>query len=95
MPQIRPVSDLRNKFAEISRTVHETKEPVVLTKNGYGDMVVFSYEAYDKLQYDLGVAMKLREAEVESATTKERFTHDEVMRSLRARLKETAVEQDV
>lgn len=42
IPQIRPVSDLRNSFAEISRTVHETRESVILTKNGYGDMVVMS-----------------------------------------------------
>jgi prevent-host-death family protein len=46
MPQIRPVSDLRNNFAEISRIVHETAEPVFLTQNGYGDMVVVSVEAY-------------------------------------------------
>ena len=46
MPHIRPVSDLRNNFAEISKIVHETSEPVFLTKNGYGDMVVMSIEAY-------------------------------------------------
>ena len=40
MLQIRPVSDLRNNFAEISKIVHETAQPVFLTKNGYGDMVV-------------------------------------------------------
>lgn len=49
MPQIRPISDLRNNFAEISRTVHESPEPVFLTKNGYGDMVVMSVELYEKL----------------------------------------------
>lgn len=37
MNMIRPVSDLRNNFAEISKTVHETAQPVFLTKNGYGD----------------------------------------------------------
>ena len=45
MNMIRPVSDLRNNFAEISKTVHETAQPVFLTKNGYGDMVVLSMEA--------------------------------------------------
>ena len=50
MSQIRPVSDLRNSFADISRTVHETREPVILTKNGYGDMVVMSYEEYHSIQ---------------------------------------------
>ena len=48
IPKIRPVSDLRNKFKDISRTVHESKEPVFLTKNGRGDIVVMSMEAYEK-----------------------------------------------
>lgn len=48
MPHIRPVSDLRNNFADISKIVHETAEPVFLTKNGYGDMVVMSIEAYEE-----------------------------------------------
>lgn len=47
MPQIRPISDLRNNFTEISRIVHEGKEPVFLTKNGYSDMVVVSIEQYE------------------------------------------------
>ena len=95
MPQIRPVSDLRNSFAEISRIVHETREPVVLTKNGYGDMVVMSYEAYEKLQYETDVALRLRDAEIDAAATKERFTHAEVMASIRERLSGTAGEKHV
>ena len=50
MNMIRPVSDLRNNFADISKTVHETAQPVFLTKNGYGDMVVLSMEAFENLQ---------------------------------------------
>lgn len=42
MKKIRPISDLRNNFAEVSREVHEHNEPVFFTKNGYGDMVVMS-----------------------------------------------------
>ncbi len=49
---IRPVSDLRNNFAEISKIVHETAQPVFLTKNGFGDMVVLSIEAYENLQFE-------------------------------------------
>ena len=47
MNMIRPVSDLRNNFADISKTVHETAQPVFLTKNGYGDMVIMSMQAYE------------------------------------------------
>jgi len=86
MPQIRPVSDLRNHFTEISRVVHETSEPILLTKNGYGDMVVMSYNEYERLRYETSVAEKLREAEIEAATTSHRFTHAEVMASLRERV---------
>ena len=87
MSQIRPVSDLRNNFAEISRAVHETCEPVILTKNGYGDMVVFSYEEYQKVQYEMMVARELRAAELEAETTAERFTHEEVTRDIRAKIR--------
>ena len=52
MKMIRPVSDLRNNFADISKTVHETAKPVFLTKNGYGDMVVLSMEAFEAMQFD-------------------------------------------
>lgn len=38
---IRPVSDLRNNSADVSRTVHETQKPIFLTKNGFGDTVVW------------------------------------------------------
>ncbi len=86
MSQIRPVSDLRNNFAEISRTVHETREPMILTKNGYGDMVVLSYEEYQKIQYEMMVARELRAAELEAESTAERFSHDEVMRDIRAKI---------
>lgn len=52
MNNIRPISDLRNNFTEISKAVHDTAQPVFLTKNGYGDMVVMSMESYEKMQLD-------------------------------------------
>ena len=87
MSQIRPVSDLRNNFADISRAVHEKREPVILTKNGYGDIVVMSYEEYQSIQYEMGVTRELRAAELESESTTERYAHDDVMAGIRARLK--------
>lgn len=87
MSEIRPVSDLRNSFAEISRTIHETGEPVILTKNGYGDMVVMSYEEYQNIQYETMVMRELRAAELESETSAERFSHNEVVNDIRNRIK--------
>ena len=62
MNMIRPVSDLRNSFAEISKTVHESGQPVFLTKNGYGDMVVLSMEAYENLRLESEIYYQLLEA---------------------------------
>lgn len=86
MPKIRPVSDLRNKFAEISRIVQETAEPVFLTKNGYGEMVVMSYETYENLHFESDVYSKLKEAEMEADHTSKRFSHKEVFDNLRKSL---------
>ena len=59
MLDIRPVSDLRNKFSEIEETV-KGGQPVYLTKNGYGSMVVLSLEQYAALTDEVGCAwMKL------------------------------------
>ena len=49
MINIRPVSDLRNKFPEVEETVITTNSPVFLTKNGYGTMVLMSIEQYSAL----------------------------------------------
>lgn len=49
MPAIRPSSDLRNKYLEISDFCHKYKEPVYITKNGQGDLAVMSIETYEKL----------------------------------------------
>ena len=86
MPRIRPVSDLRNKFSDISRSVHETNEPVFLTKNGRGDMVVMSLEAYEQNLFESEIYLKLKEAEYQAVSVKKRYTHDEVMTELRKTL---------
>ena len=70
MNMIRPVSALRNNFSDISKIVHETAKPVFLTKNGYGDMVVLSMEAYENLQFESRIFFKLQEAEREAEITR-------------------------
>lgn len=84
MIQIRPVSDLRNKFPEIEELVVQENQPVYLTKNGYGTMVVLSLEQYSALIDD--VEIKLDEADKEARTTDVRYNHDEVFSRARARI---------
>jgi prevent-host-death family protein len=83
MPTIRPVSDLRNHFAEITKEVQNSKEPVFLTKNGVGSIVVMSMEAYEEGRYESQVYDKLLEAEVQAAATTQRFSHADVMTAAR------------
>lgn len=83
MIQIKPVSDLRNKFSDIEQIV-KTGEPVYLTKNGYGTMVVLSLEAYSRLTD--GVEAALDEADFAAANDNKRYTHDEVFKKLRRRI---------
>lgn len=85
MITIRPVSDLRNKFTEIEKTVKEGT-PVYLTKNGYGAMVVMSLEQYTALTED--VEAKLDEGDRMAETTTERFTAEEVFGRVKERIKE-------
>lgn len=83
MIQIRPVSDLRNKFQEIEGVVNEGA-PVYLTKSGYGAMVVMSLEAYSKLTD--GIEMALDEADFMAEQSDRRMTHEEVFGSLRRKI---------
>ena len=84
MYNIRPVSDLRNKYTEIENTVLNDGEPVILTKNGYGSMVVMSLEQYSELTDD--IEMKLDEADVAANISSERYTAEEVFQRVRERL---------
>lgn len=83
MIQIRPVSDLRNKFPDIEKAVGGG-EPVYLTKNGYGAMVVLSLEAYSRLTD--GVESALDEADRAAMEDDRRYTHEEVFTNLRRRI---------
>jgi prevent-host-death family protein len=67
MPIIRPISDLRNNFTQISETVHLDDEPIFLTKNGTGDMVVMSMDHYERQLSQIELYKKLDEARQEIA----------------------------
>ena len=64
MPQIRPITDLRNT-TEISELCHAKREPLFITKNGYGDLVVMSIEAYEEMVDIARIDTAISEAEKE------------------------------
>ncbi len=85
MIQIRPVSDLRNKFPEIESIVRDG-QPVYLTKNGYGTMVVLSLEQYSELTDK--IETKLDEADRQAASSPERSSHETVFANVRTAIHE-------
>lgn len=87
MPDIRPISDLRNRAGDISRLCHATAQPVFITKNGREDLVVMSQAAYDQQLARLELYAKLSEAEAEAAAGRGIVGHEEMMRRLKSALR--------
>lgn len=91
MINIRPVSDLRNKYPEIEDLVLKEDEAVYLTKNGYGSMVVMSLKKYSQLtndaKYNAYIEKALDEADKEAKDPNTQYlTHDEIFDKLRRNL---------
>jgi len=100
MINIRPISDLRNKFTEIEELVLKEDEAVYLTKNGYGSMVVLSLEKYSNLMKEIDIEKALEEKfgkkDIEKVLEEmdeeianpnaEYLTHEEVFSKLRRRI---------
>ena len=86
MPSIRPISELRNNANEISDFCRQTREPVYITRNGAGDMVVVSIEEYERQQALIDLYGKLAVAEQEIASGAEGEDFLTVARQLRERV---------
>ncbi len=90
MPIIKAISDLRNKANEISNLAHQSNEPIFITKNGEGDMVVMSITQYSKLQLKLDLFSKLAIAQAQKSSGDKGRTLSQVMKELRKRIHEAA-----
>jgi len=90
MPLIKPISDLRNKANEISDLAHKSNEPIFITRNGEGDMVVMSMAQYSKLQLKIDLFGKLAVAQAQRAAGDKGRSLSQVMKDLRKRLRESA-----
>lgn len=89
MPVIKPISDLRNKANEISEIAHHSDEPIFITKNGEGDLVVMSMAYYSKLQLKLDLFSKLAVAQSQKAAGDRGRTLSNVMKDLRKLINES------
>ena len=82
MPQIRPITDLRNT-TEISDLCHARREPIFITKNGYGDLVVMSIETYEAMLETAAVDAATAEAEAEFERDRQLHDAKDALASLR------------
>ena len=72
MPQIIPIKELKNT-AEISDMCHKSEEPIYVTKNGYGDMVIMSMESYETMmgKFNLYRDIEISEKQIEAGQVKD------------------------
>ena len=82
MPQIIPIKDLK-KTSEISEMCHNTSDPIFITKNGYGDMVIMSMEAYEEAmkKIDIYRNIEISEEQVKNDQVKDAKKSLENMRA--------------
>lgn len=85
MPIIKPISSLRNQTRDIASLCHKQDEPVFLTTNGEGDLVVMSIDHYERLNARVELFGKLAIAQAQAAAGEKGFTHSQVMKKLRQR----------
>ena len=85
MLSIRPISDLRNKFSDIEKAVNDGN-PVFLTKNGYGSLVVMSIDTYSRMCKN--VEQALDESDEYAASNTDRMTHEDVFGKMRKQINE-------
>ena len=81
MPAIRPITDLRNTN-EISELCHKQNEPIFITKNGYGDLVIMSIATYEKQLAKLDFYAKLAEGEAQTKDYSKLISAGEVFKTL-------------
>ncbi len=82
MPQIRPITDLRNTN-EISDICHSKNEPIFITKNGYGDLVVMSIETYEDMINEKELDLEILLAEENYKADRKLYDARESLSSLR------------
>lgn len=85
MPIIKSISSLRNRTREIATLCHKEDEPVYLTTNGEGDLVVMSIDHYERLKAQVDLFEKLAVAQAQSAAGKKGMSHRQMMAKLRRR----------
>jgi PHD/YefM family antitoxin component YafN of YafNO toxin-antitoxin module len=86
MPIIKSISSLRHRTREIATLCHEKDEPVYLTTNGEGDLVVMTIDHYERLKACVDLFERLGVAQAQSAAGEKGISHRQMMAQLRHKL---------
>lgn len=89
---IKPSAALRNEYSTISNPAKETKEPIYITKNGEGDLLLMSIDAFEKREQVLQLRARILQAEQERISGAETLSISEARRRLRERANEDKIE---
>ncbi len=85
---IKPSTALRNDYQSLSAMVKETAEPIYITKNGEGDMVLLSIEAYERREEMLKLRERLLYSEAERISGARTYSEEEVLEMLKGRVRD-------
>lgn len=86
MLDIRPISDLRNRFSEVEREIRKKNKPIIFTTNGKASMVTMSFDKYSKMAHLDYVERALDEADAYAENHTEKLTHEDVFSKIRAKV---------
>ena len=82
MAAVRPITDLRDRFDDITQTAWQSGQPILLTDDKKGNLLLMSQNAYETLLFNLQVDLKLRQAELETQKEEILIPSEEVFQSL-------------
>ncbi len=86
MLNIRPISDLRNRFSEVEKEVSSKNEPVIFTTNGRASMVTMSFDKFSKMAHLDYIERALDEADAYAEKHAENLTHKVVFSKIKAKV---------
>jgi PHD/YefM family antitoxin component YafN of YafNO toxin-antitoxin module len=86
MLDVRPISDLRNRFTEVEKEIRDNDKPIIFTTNGKASMVTISFDKFSKMAHLDYVERSLDEADIFAESHTEELMHDEVFTKIRKKV---------
>lgn len=86
MLDVRPISDLRNRFSEVEKEIRDNDKPIIFTTNGKASMVTMSFDKFSKMAHLNYIERALDEADSFAENHTEELTHDEVFEKMRMKV---------